>query len=335
MSKIKDLKGQRFGKLTVIDRYENTKSGRVRWLCKCDCGNTVVRASDSLKWGDTFSCGCNKKYNEELTGKTYNRLTVVEFAERRKGKIYLKCKCSCGNETIVEKYSLVHGNTKSCGCLISESSHNTHFEDLSGMRYGKLLVLSREKSKNKKTMWKCICECGNTSVVGAIDLKRGSTKSCGCLKFESRNSTHGLSKTRLHSIWSGMKERCYRKNSPAYKWYGERGITIYQEWIDDFMNFYNWAMDNGYEDGLSIDRINVNENYEPSNCRWIPLEEQALNTRTTKFLTYKGETKTVSEWCEITGIKKTTMLNRMRLGFTAEECIEMPIHAKREYYKNK
>lgn len=292
----------------------------------------VVRTSDSLKQGDTFSCGCNKKSKEDLTGKTYNRLTVIERVEYRKGKIYLKCKCNCGNETIVEKYNLIHGHIKSCGCLIPESSRNTHFEDLSGKRYGKLLVISREESKNKNTRWKCLCDCGKISIVAASQLKRGTTKSCGCLKFESRNSTHGLSKTRLHSIWSGMKERCYRKNSPAYKWYGERGITIYQEWLDDFMNFYNWAMDNGYEDGLSIDRINVNGNYEPSNCRWIPLEEQALNTRTTKFLTYKGETKTVSEWCEITGIKKTTMLNRIRLGFTPEECIEILIHVKREYY---
>lgn len=206
------------------------------------------------------------------------------------------------------------------------------FVDMSNKRYGKLVVIERVENRGKHTMWKCKCDCGKYSIVGANELVRGITKSCGCLKFESRNSTHGLSKTRLHSIWSKMKDRCTRENNPAYKWYGGRGITICQEWLEDFMNFYNWAMDNGYEDGLSIDRINVNENYEPSNCRWIPLEEQALNTRTTKFLTYKGETKTVSEWCEITGIKKTTMLNRIRLGFTPEECIEIPIHIKREHY---
>ena len=207
------------------------------------------------------------------------------------------------------------------------------FVDLTGNRYGKLVALERAKNRGKHTMWKCKCDCGNYTITGASELKQGTTKSCGCLKFESRNSTHGLTKTRLYSIWSKMKDRCLNKNNPAYKWYGGRGITICQEWLDDFANFYNWSIENGYKEGLSIDRIDVNGNYEHCNCRWITLEEQALNTRTTKFLTYKGETKTVSEWCQITGIKKTTMLNRIRLGFTAEECIEIPIHTKREYYK--
>lgn len=207
------------------------------------------------------------------------------------------------------------------------------FVDLTGNRYGKLVALERAKNRGKHTMWKCKCDCGNYTITGANELKQGTTKSCGCLKFESRNSTHGLTKTRLYSIWSKMKDRCLNKNNPAYKWYGGRGITICQEWLDDFMDFYKWAIENGYKEGLSIDRIDVNGNYEPCNCRWITLEEQALNTRTTKFLTYKGETKTVSEWCDITGIKKTTMLNRIRLGFSAEECIEIPIHVKREYYK--
>lgn len=207
------------------------------------------------------------------------------------------------------------------------------FQDLTGKRFGKLVVIKRADNRGKHTMWHCICDCGNYTITGASELKSGTTKSCGCLKYESRNCIHGLAKTRLHSIWSKMKDRCLRENVPAYKWYGGRGISICQEWIDDFMNFYNWAMANGYSDDLSIDRIDVNGNYEPDNCRWIPLKEQALNTRNTKFLTYKGQTKTVSEWCEITGIKKTTLLNRIRLGFTAEECIEIPVHKKREYYK--
>lgn len=207
------------------------------------------------------------------------------------------------------------------------------FIDLTGNRYGKIVVLERAENRGKKTMWKCICDCGNYTITGASELRSGTTKSCGCLKFESRNSTHGLRKTRLYGIWCKMKDRCLREKNPAYKWYGGRGITICKEWLDDFTNFYNWSMQNFYDDNLSIDRIDVNGNYEPDNCRWIPLEEQALNTRNTKFLTYKGETKTVSEWCEITGIKKTTMLNRIRLGFTPEECIELPIHIKRECCK--
>lgn len=272
-------------------------------------------------------------YND-LTGKKFNKLTVVSRAENDiKNKNRWNCICECGAEKVVSGYSLTSGKTKSCGCQRRISASNNCLEDLTGKRFGKLLVLQRAENRGKHTMWKCKCDCGKSTITGASELKRGTTKSCGCLKFESRNSTHGLTKTRLYRIWSKMKDRCLNKNNPAYKWYGERGICICQEWLDDFVNFYNWSMSNGYKEGLSIDRIDVNGNYEPSNCRWIPLKEQPLNTRTTKFLTYKGETKTVSEWCEITGIKKTTILNRIRLGFTAEECIEIPIHTKREYYK--
>lgn len=203
------------------------------------------------------------------------------------------------------------------------------FIDLSKKRYGKLVVLERAENRGKHTMWKCKCDCGNYTITGSNELTTGITKSCGCLKFERRNSTHNLSKTRLYRIWSKMKDRCLRENNPAYKWYGGRGIEVCDEWLNDFVNFYNWSIKNGYVDGLSIDRIDVNGNYEPSNCKWIPLKEQALNTRTTKFLTYKGETKTVSEWCEITGLKRTTLLNRIRIGYSPEECFEVPLCSRR------
>lgn len=203
------------------------------------------------------------------------------------------------------------------------------FQDLTGKRFGKLVVIERTNNRGKHTMWKCKCDCGNYTITGASELKNGTTKSCGCLKFERRNEKHGLSKTRLHRIWCKMKERCLNENNPAYKWYGGRGINVCKEWLDDFVSFYNWSIKNGYSDDLSIDRIDVNGNYEPNNCRWIPLKEQALNTRNTKFLTYNGETKTVAEWCEIKGIKRTTLLNRIRSGYSAEECFEVPLCSRR------
>lgn len=265
----------------------------------------------------------------DLSGKRYGKLVVLERAENRGKHTMWKCKCDCGNYTIAGAYEIKNGTTKSCGCQRVESAHNTHFRDLEGLIFGKLVVIERAENRKEKTMWRCRCECGNYTVTGSNELISGITKSCGCLKFESRNSTHKLSKTRLHNIWSKMKARCLKEKNPAYKWYGGRGITICQEWLDDFMNFYNWAMGNGYKDELSIDRIDVNGNYEPSNCRWIPLNEQALNTRSTKFLTYKGETKTVSEWCCITGMKQTTLLNRIRIGYSPEECFEVPLCSRR------
>lgn len=269
-----------------------------------------------------------------LEGTKHNKLFVIKRVENTKKKECLwECLCDCGKITYGTTNKILNNSKKSCGCYRVESAIKTHFEDLSGRRFGKLVAIKRDKNRGKRTIWMCKCDCGKTAFVEAHGLKGGTTRSCGCLKYESKNEKHGKTKTRLYSIWSKMKDRCTRKNNPAYKWYGGRGIVICKDWINDFMSFYNWAMENGYNDNLSIDRIDVNGNYEPSNCRWILLEEQALNTRATKFLTYKGETKTVSEWCEITGIKKTTMLNRIRLGFTAEECIEIPVHTKRQYYK--
>ena len=137
-----------------------------------------------------------------------------------------------------------------------------------------------------------------------------------------------MSNTRLYRIYNKMKLRCYSKTNNAYKHYGGRGITVCQEWLDDFMNFYNWAMENGYSDNLSIDRINNNGNYEPGNCRWATAKEQANNTRATIFLTYKGETKPASEWATIIGISQDTITARKRSGLSDEECLTKTIKRK-------
>jgi len=158
--------------------------------------------------------------------------------------------------------------------------------DLTGHKYNKLTVIKLHhktqkytidgKKKGHQYFWLCKCDCGNETIIPTSNLRKGLIKSCGCLKY-----THHLSNTRLYRIYIGMKTRCYNSKSLSYKDYGGRGITICQEWLDDFMNFYNWAKDNGYSDNLSIDRINVNGNYEPSNCRWATQEEQSNNTRIT------------------------------------------------------
>lgn len=271
----------------------------------------------------------------DLTGKKYNKLTVISRAKNnKKNQAMWNCICDCGNKKVVMGYYLTSGTTKSCGCQRAESAHKYHFEDLSGKRFGRLVVVSRSENRKKSTMWECKCDCGNIKVIGADSLKNGATKSCGCLLYESKNFTHGLTNSRLYNIWSKMKDRCFRENDSAYKWYGGRGITICQEWIDDFMNFYNWSMENGYKENLTIDRINVNGNYEPDNCRWVTMKTQQNNRRDTKFLTYNGETKSVTEWCEITGMKRNTLLNRIRIGYTAEECFEVPLCSRRGRKKN-
>lgn len=158
--------------------------------------------------------------------------------------------------------------------------------DLSGKRFGKLIVVKHYGSnKNGRALWLCKCDCGNTKVILGNSLQSQLTISCGCYNREiikKNNSKHNMSYSKLYKVWQGMKTRCYNKNFIYYKNYGGRGITICNEWKNKFQTFYNWAINNGYEKGLTIDRINNNGNYEPSNCRWITRAEQNRNQRKTK-----------------------------------------------------
>ena len=159
-------------------------------------------------------------------------------------------------------------------------------KDLTGKVFGRLTVIKRaENDKNGRARWLCKCSCGNESVKTGKLLLNGHCKSCGCGEYENRvnNCTsHRLSDTRLYNIWGAMKQRCYYSKHKDYHNYGGRGITVCDEWKNDFMSFYKWAMLNGYNDELSIDRIDVNGNYEPNNCRWATAREQRLNQRPKK-----------------------------------------------------
>lgn len=166
------------------------------------------------------------------------------------------------------------------------------FIDLTGQRFGRLVATERVFTDSQRTTWLCRCDCGNQKTVRTSDLRNGHTQSCGCLHREIvKTSTtvhrvdttsHGLSRTRLYRTWSGMKTRCYNERWKNYKNYGGRGVVVCDEWKHNFEAFYDWAIANGYADDLTIDRINVNGNYEPSNCRWITLEEQQKNRTNTK-----------------------------------------------------
>lgn len=146
-------------------------------------------------------------------------------------------------------------------------------------------------------------------------------------KHTNDKTYHGLKDTRLYHIWFGMKARCYNANSENYKHYGGRGIKICDEWKNDFMKFYNWAIRNGYDDELSIDRINVDGNYEPTNCRWATASEQAKNRRKNMLmnLTYKNKTMTIKEWSEHLGLREATIRKRLYSGWSIERTLETPL----------
>lgn len=201
--------------------------------------------------------------------------------------------------------------------------------DLTGQHFGRLRVIARTESHQQgNARWECICECGNKKTVRGADLTRGYTKSCGCLKVQvvrERETRHGKRQSRLYGIWSGMKSRCYNPKRSNYRNYGGRGITVCAEWLENFSAFYDWAMTHGYTNSTTIDRIDNNKGYSPENCRWVSRKVQNNNRRWCHEITFRGETHTLSEWAEITGISRDTLKNRLNLGWPLERALTEPV----------
>lgn len=198
--------------------------------------------------------------------------------------------------------------------------------DITGQKFGHLTAIERVGTNSDgKATWKCVCDCGNECVAIGKELRNGERKTCGCKSFPTAKkpiSKAGNKKKRLKSIWRCMQTRCYNKNHKSYKNYGNRGIKICDEWLGEngLDNFREWAMKNGYENDLTIDRIDVNGDYEPNNCRWVDYTEQNNNRRSCITLLYNGEEVTIKELSEIIGTSTTTIFKAYkqdgRIDFT-------------------
>lgn len=202
--------------------------------------------------------------------------------------------------------------------------------DLTGQRFGRLTVISRAESKSGRPYWLCVCDCGKKKVVRASHLKDGTTLSCGCYRDEVLERFYHrfdgkpkstLKHERLHRIWGGMKSRCNNPRHPRYKVWGGRGIRVCEEW-NEYLPFKEWALANGYADNLCIDRINNDGNYEPSNCRWVTSKQNSNNTSRVHLFTVNGETHTLSEWSDISGVPARTIWARIHYGVEPERVLK-------------
>ena len=212
--------------------------------------------------------------------------------------------------------------------------------DITGERSGKLIAIRNVGIINGRTTWLCKCDCGNERLVTQKLFVSNHVKSCGCLKKESaringkKSIKHNDSFSPLYHSWSGMKSRCNNPNDKSYKNYGGRGITVCKEWNDEYLSFRNWAINNGYEKGLTIDRIDVNGNYEPSNCRWSTIKQQENNRRNNRYIEIDGVVHTMTQWAEMYGIPWATFQRRLDAGMSPKLALTKPIQVHRRKCKD-
>ena len=264
----------------------------------------------------------------DLTGKRFGRLTVLKEAGKNCGHITWLCRCDCGNEIKVKGIHLKSGHTTSCNCRQKEVIKDLRFEDLVGKKYGRLTVIENlGLNKHRQYEWLCQCECGNYKIVITSHLKNGIVKSCGCLVKETlakRNFKNGMFPRRkgdiTYSSWCSMWHRCLKEGE---KYYHDKGITVCDRW----RSYEAFLEDMGQRPSLemTIDRIDYNGNYEPSNCRWATHTEQANNKSSNKKYEYNGELLSIAQISRLCGISQSSIIKRLQRGLTIEQAANLPI----------
>ena len=342
---VKDLVGQRFGLLTVLEA-DMSKSNKPYWICECDCGTIKSVLEYRLLSGNTTSCGSHASERtrqarfRDISGQRFGKLTVLYHLPFEKGKSTTwVCKCDCGNETVAETAQLIGNHKRSCGCLVAEATRKANTVDHTGHKWARLTALyPAPRIGNERIKWVCRCDCGNLVEIYTNNI--GKTKSCGCLRRENiekdfigNQLTHGGTHERLYKIWYGAVDRCYHQYVRSYRNYGGRGIKVADEWLgkDGYANFRKWAYENGYDENAlkgqcTLDRIDVNGDYSPSNCRWANMTVQQNNKRNTPYFEIGGMTHTLAEWCAIYNVPVHRVRNRIYCGWDIVRALTEPSH---------
>ena len=200
------------------------------------------------------------------------------------------------------------------------------FIDLTGQRFGRAIALERDYGFKGQAYWRCVCDCGKFFSTASHSLRVGDCKSCGCLNSEKareRSTKHGMKHTKAYRAWKHLKARCYNEKVKEFHNYGGRGIKVCDRWLESFENF---IADMGHpQPHESIDRINNDGDYCPENCRWTDSKTQSRNTRRNRFITLNGESKTIAEWSEITGIEESAITKRLKLGWSDHDALTKPV----------
>lgn len=206
------------------------------------------------------------------------------------------------------------------------------YKNITGERFSKLVAIERiGVNIYRKSIWKCVCDCGNEVNISLGELLTGNTKSCGCIRFKHGVTENSKGRSRLLHIWNGIIGRTSNPNNKDFVRYGGRGIKICNGWKKSFKKFYEWSLSNGYEENLSIDRIDNDRSYEPSNCRWATVETQSNNRRNNVFLSSNNESHTVTQWAKIVGINSETLRGRVNKGWSVNKILTKSV----KNYKNK
>lgn len=324
-------KGLSIKGITVIDEKPTKENGVLYHLCKCICGNEKLIKRHTLQTQRIRDCGCGNYKLKEYIGLKFGKFTVIGAYRKRLSKVNIICicKCECGSIREIPYSNLKSGNRVSCGCV-----QKFDFSNYKNKIYNGIKILSLIDFE--KRIVKCQCSCGELFEAQLIDITAPKRHIIGCKNcIEHKYSKKSKyvwniksTQNRLKGIYNGMLDRCYDTKSKNYRLYGGKGVKVCDEWKSSFDKFKTWALANGYEETLSIDRIDGNGNYEPSNCRWATMKQQQNNRCNNRVFNLNGEKYTLSELSTIYNINYQTLRSRLSKGMDILTSLNTPVRKR-------